>query len=202
MVSSRRRGVETSAMRAKLIAAAEDILREEGFSALTSRTLAERVSLKRQIIHYYFGSIDELLIAVVQRSGEQNICRLEEAVQMEEPLRAVWEVCSDAKQAALMLELNALANRRPAVNAEVLRWVEAARDLQTQALVRHLEQRGLEPTIPPEAATVVLACLSQMLALEAAIGVRKGHAETMTFVDQCLAAFANDRESGPAPFMR
>ena len=45
----------------------------------------------------------------------------------------------------------------------------------------------------PIVATVLLTCLSQFLALEAAIDIRSGHTETLQFVDQCLRDFAQGR---------
>src|ERR1700722_20332746 len=108
MASQRRRGTQPSATRADLIEAATDLIREQGYAGLTSRTLADRLNLSRQIVHYYFKSIDELRIALVQESATRTLKRLDVAVQSAEPLRAVWELYNDPEQAALSLELNAL----------------------------------------------------------------------------------------------
>jgi AcrR family transcriptional regulator len=196
MAVSRRRGVQSSATRAELIEAAATLICEEGYAALTSRTLADRLSLSRQIVHYYFKSIDELLVALVQQRAAKSLVLLEEALGSVEPLRAVWEICSNPEQAALSLELNALANRRPAVRAEVKKFAEQFRQIQARALVRHLELRGIEPAIKPIVATVLLTCLSQILALEAQIDITLGHKETLELVDDCLRVFAHDGASG------
>lgn len=190
MVVRRRMGVASSATRAELIEAAAKLICEEGYAALTSRTLADRLQLSRKIVHYYFKSIDDVLIALVQQRAAKSLASLEEAVRSAEPLRAVWEICSNPEQAALSLELNALANRRPAVRAEVKKFAEQFRQIQVRALTRHLEERGIEPLIKPIAATVLLTCLSQILALEAQIEITLGHKETLQLVDDCLRAFA------------
>jgi AcrR family transcriptional regulator len=195
MVSGRRRGVEGSATRAELIEAGAQLIREEGYAALTSRTLANRLGLSRQIVHYYFKSIDELLIALVEQRATRSLSRLDEAAASAEPLRALWEMCSDPDQAALTLELNALANRRPAVRAVVKKFAEQVRELQTHVLLRHLAKRGISPSIKPLAATVLLTCLSQILALEAEIDIKLGHKETLELVDDCLRAFAEGHPS-------
>jgi TetR/AcrR family transcriptional regulator len=193
-VVTRRRGVQSSATRAELIEAAGAVLRDEGFAALTSRTLADRLNLSRQIVHYYFKSIDDVLIALIQQRAARSMARLEEAARSAEPLRAVWEICNDPEQAVLSLELNALAHRRPAVRAEVKKFAEQFREVQAHALVRHLEQRGIEPSIKPIVATVLLTCLSQILALETAIDITLGHKDTLELVDECLRAFAEAGE--------
>jgi TetR/AcrR family transcriptional regulator len=198
MTSDRRRGVENSAVRAALIEAAEQLLREQGYPAVTARNLGDKVNLKRQIVHYYFRSMDELYIAVIRRGADKMRPRLEAAFGSDEPLRTLWDINSDRAQATLSLELNALASRRPAVRAEVKRFAEEFRDLQTRVLVQHLEKRGITPDLRPIVAMVLLTSLSQVLTLESAIDIDRGHAETLEFVDDCLRAFAQGRSS-PMP---
>jgi len=198
MVSSRRRGVENSAVRSALIDAAELLIREGGYPSVTARNLADKINLKRQIVHYYFHSMDDLFIAVIRRGADKARPRLEAALTSDEPLRALWEINSDPVQATLTLELNALASRRPAVRAEVKRFAEEFRDLQTRVLVTHLEKRGISPELQPIVATVLLTSLSQVLTLESAIDIDRGHPETLAFVDDCLRAFAEGRMS-PMP---
>src|SRR5262249_23627983 len=60
MASSRRRGDESSATRALLLEAAEDLMREEGYPAVTTRRLAGRVGVSNQLVHYYFRTMDDL----------------------------------------------------------------------------------------------------------------------------------------------
>lgn len=177
-------------MRSSLIEAAELLIREAGYPSVTARNLAAKIDLKRQIVHYYFRSMDDLFIAVIRRGADKVRPRLEAALTSDEPLRTLWELNSDPAQATLSLELNALASRRPAVRAEVKRFAEEFRDLQTRVLVQHLEKRGISPDLQPIVATVLLTSLSQVLTLESAIDIDRGHGETLEFVDDCLRAFA------------
>lgn len=197
MVSDRRRGGESSAVRIALLDAAEELIREGGYPAVTARNLADKVNLKRQIVHYYFKSIDDIFVAVIRRNSERVKARLQDAMDVDEPIRALQELNRDPEQAILSMESNALANRRPAVRAEVARATEELRELQTRILERHLEQRGITPAMRPIVATVLLTSLAQVLALEAAIDVSSGHAETYEFIDACLRAFA---EGSVPPF--
>jgi TetR/AcrR family transcriptional regulator len=198
MVSTRRRGVENSAVRSALVDAAELLIREGGYPSVTARNLADKISLKRQIVHYYFHSMDDLFIAVIRRGADKARPRLEAALTADQPLRALWEINSDPAQATLTLELSALASRRPAVRAEVKRFAEEFRDLQTRVLIEHLKKRGISPDLQPIVATVLLTSLSQVLTLESAIDIDRGHPETLEFVDECLRAFAEGRVS-PLP---
>lgn len=184
-------------MRAELIDAAEQLIYEGGYPAVTSRTLAEKVGLKRQIVHYYFKSMDDVFIAVVRRASEKMREAVAEAAASDEPLRALIRLNREPQGAILSMELHALANRRPAVRAEVAKSAEEFRDLQTEILTKMLEGRGVDPAIRPVVAIVLLSSLAQVLAVESAIEIERGHAETLAFVDQCLKAFAEGR---PTPF--
>src|SRR5690349_5277453 len=82
--------------KAMLIAAAAQIINAEGYAALSARALAEKVGLKRQIVHYYFRTMEELLLAVVRHYGDESVDRLSDAMNSGDPLRAIWEEEPDA----------------------------------------------------------------------------------------------------------
>jgi AcrR family transcriptional regulator len=195
MASTRRMGVESSETRARLIEAAEEIIRDEGHAALTARRLAERVGLKRQIVHYYFRTIEDLLIAV-SRSREARIRdRFEKALESDDPLRTIWELGHDVTPT--MFEFMALAIRRKAVQAEVKRSIEEFRRLEAEALLRHLKLRGIESTAPPVVAALLVTSLSQTLAVEAALNVSEGHTETVAFIENCLRDYGKGKAREP-----
>jgi len=198
MVSNRRRAAPDTEMHGRLIDAAEAIICEEGHGALTARTLADRLSLKRQIVHYYFESMDELLVQLVRRHSERALAALAEPTVRNDPLRAIWQMSSDRDTALLALELAALAARRPAVRAVVREAAEAARAMQTRLLCEHLAARGLVPTIDPEVATIVLASLSYTIVQEDAVGITAGHDKLRALVEAALERFARmDEETFP-----
>lgn len=182
--STRRMGVQSSEVRAQLIEAAEQIVKEEGCAALTARLLAEKVGLKRQIVHYYFGTIEDLLIAVLRREGERTRARLIRELDTTDLLRWIWELGHGATSTSL--EFVALGTRRKAVQAEVKGYIEEFRRLLSQAVARYFERRGLKPAIPPATLTIVLMSISQSLAVESALGVSEGHSETKALVEEWL----------------
>ena len=47
--------------------AVESVMREDGYGALTARSVAERAGLKHQLVYYYFQTLDDLLIATYER---------------------------------------------------------------------------------------------------------------------------------------
>jgi len=192
----RKLGAENSATRAALIDAAEALMREEGYSAVTSRRVAARAGLKPQLVHYYFRGMDELYLAVFRRGAEENLQRLTAALAQPRPLRALWEFVRDPRGATFTAEFTALAQRSEPVRAEIARYAEQFRRLQMQALERHLSARGIEPRIQPVVASVLMVSLSSVLASEAALGISLGHEETEALAELCLRQF---EESGDAP---
>ena len=75
--AARRIGAPDSKTRAQLMDAAELVLREEGYAAVTSRRVAARAGLKPQLVHYYFRTMDDLFLEVFRRRAEENLARFE-----------------------------------------------------------------------------------------------------------------------------
>jgi TetR/AcrR family transcriptional regulator len=191
---TRRLGAEDSASRSALLDAAQHLLLEEGYAAVTSRRVAARAGLKPQLVHYYFRTMDDLFLALVRRGAEQNLERQARALASPQPLRALWELANDPAGTTLTVELFALSNHRKAIRAELAAYAEQFRRLQRDALATVLEGYGLNPrAYPPDAVLVLLTSLSQVLVMEEALGVTTGHAEMRALVEQVLAGW-----EGPA----
>ena len=95
---------------------------------------------------------------------------------------------SRATSVALSTEFNLYASSRPALREAVGGALDRFRAAQVAVMAAHLEQAGLAQDLPAIAATVVLASVLRGLALEAAIGVSQGHAETLAWLRAVLAA--------------
>jgi len=188
--SVRRKGARSSEVRLKLIELAQKIVESEGSAAVTAGRLAKEVGLGRHIIHYYFGTIDELLVEVIRRSGEQVLRHYEALLETENPIRVIWN--TSAPVAPLVRETVALASRSEIVRAEVERNTRLVRALVTQSLERYLERRGFRPNVPPAAIAMTVLSISQALASETALGVSDGHEETEELVNGWIEAFEMD----------
>ncbi len=121
----------------------------DGYAAVTSRRLETETGLK---VHYHFGSIDDLFIAVVRRRGEINLALKAEALSSSEPLRAWWRLGSDRRGSRLLVEITAAANHRPGLQVEVATFARETRRLQLDALDRllneyRIDNRNLSPLV-------------------------------------------------------
>jgi len=193
MSSTRRRGVESSEVRARLIEAAMQLVRMEGYAAITTRRLAEMVGLKRHIVHYYFGTIEELFIAAIRQEGEKLREFLTEALESDEPLRLILE--SDYPFTVQVIEFAVMATRHKALQAEMSRSTEEFRRMHTAAVERYLKLKGIKPAVPPVAITMAVIGITRFLAEDKAMGASYGHAELRKLVETWIEDFA----SGKAP---
>lgn len=179
-------GLEKSETRTALLEAAERLMGEEGYAAVTSRRLGAYAGVRPQLVHYYFRTMDDLFIAMVRRSAERNLAYVRETLASGDPLRALWAQSRNYAGAALSLELMALANHRKAVRAEMAKHGVEMREMQREALARYFEARGIAGQISPGVVTAILAGVGTYLALEERIGMETAHAETAAFVEAVL----------------
>ncbi|MDE2410705.1 MAG: TetR/AcrR family transcriptional regulator [Sphingomonadales bacterium] len=161
-------------MRQRLIDLAEEIVRTEGSAAVTAGRIAKEVGLGRHIVHYYFGTIDELLAEVIRRSGEAIRTQYEALLATGNPLRVIWD--PHAPVAPVSLELVALSTRSEIVRNAVQHHARLIRTMLTQALERYIRDNGLAPNVPAAAIVFTTLSISQSLASEALLGLEDDHA--------------------------
>ena len=189
--SPRRIGAADSATRSQLLDAAEQLLLEEGYAAVTSRRIGAAAGLKPQLVHYYFRTMDDLFLEVFRRRAEENLGRFEQGVAGGASLREVWDLTADLRGATFLVEFVALANHRKAIRAEIARYAERFRTAQLAALTTALEQAGIgEDQLPPAAALLLMTGVTQVMGIERRLGVRSGHDETLAFIEQTLGQFS------------
>ena len=183
----RRIGAADSKTRARLVEAAEELLLEEGYAAVTSRRVGARAGLKAQLVHYYFRTMDDLFTEVFRRRAEENLARFERAMAADPSLRTLWRLNADPRGAAFSIEFVALANHRKVIRVEIARYAERFRAAQLEALTAALAADGITTDqLPPIVALLMMTGLSQVLALEDALGVTAGHDATVSFVQSVI----------------
>lgn len=192
--SPRRIGASDSKTRSQLLDAAEQLLREEGYAAVTSRRVAAKAGLKPQLVHYYFRTMDDLFIEVFRRRAEADLTHFERAVARDGSLQNLWRMNADVRSAAFTTEFVALANHRKEIRAELARFAERFRAMQLRALGDALEAAGVGAgTMPPVVALLLMTGVTQVMALEQAIGVTSGHEETLGYIDAAVGRLQEER---------
>jgi AcrR family transcriptional regulator len=140
-------------------------------------------------VHYYFRTMDDLFVEVFRRRAEENLGRFERAVAADGSLRNLWQLNADPRGAAFSIEFVALANHRKAIRTEIARYAERFRAAQLGAVTDALAAAGITATqLPPTAALLLMTGLTQVVALEQALGVTTGHDATLAFIERAIAA--------------
>ena len=93
-------GSAASKTRTAILDAAERVMLAEGYAAVTSRSVAGEAGVHAGNVHYYFPSMDDLFIAVLDRGADRNMARMADALASPRPLAALWRLISDAPACA------------------------------------------------------------------------------------------------------
>jgi len=193
--TARRLGAETSQTRARLLDAAEALMFDEGYAAVTSRRVAARAELKPQLVHYYFRTMDDLFLALYRRRAEQGLERQARALAGEQPLWALWDLSRDPRGTAVTMEFTALANHRKAIRAEITASAERYRAEQARGIASVFERYQMSSDVPvPLVCSVLLTAVSRFLVIEhETLGMSTGHDETVAYVEQLIRGLEGDR---------
>ena len=196
MTSARRIGAPDAKNRGVLLDAAEQLMLEEGYAAVTSRRVAEKAALKPQLVHYYFRTMDDLFLAAFRRRAEEGLEAQAQVLQARQPLWALWRFSIDPAATAITMEFIALANHRKALKAEIAYYAERFREEQRKALSMVLDRYGIDPVeVPALVWSVLMTSVSRVLVIEQALGMSAGHAETVEFVERYLHRLEGDPET-------
>src|SRR4051812_28316855 len=197
MTQPRRPRSATPEKRRRLLDAAEQIMLKEGYAAVTSRRVEAEAGLK---LHYHFGTIDDLFIAVVRRHGESTVARLADALASSEPLRAWWRLVSDRRGSALLVELTAAANHRPALQAESAAFARQIRRMQIEALDEILDDYGIDRELfPPALVASAVQGMGFVMAHDQAAGFDTAQDEASTAMARLLDRLESLRARRHAP---
>jgi len=179
---SRRMGAKGSDNWHAMLDGAEAILREEGYAALTSRRVAERIGVKQRLVYYYFHTMDDLVVQTFRRLSVRELERLRLAQASDSPLREIWNVAIHTTDARLISEFMALAGRVDTLRAEVVTFIEESRRIQVEVLSRSVVSRAAG-SIPPVATAIIATSLALTLLRETSIGVTTGHVMVRQVID-------------------
>jgi TetR/AcrR family transcriptional regulator len=188
-----------SAAEDSLLDAAERLLVDVGYGAITTRRLAEEAGVNHGLVHYYFGSIENLLVRVLERFTERLTARQRALYSAEIPFIEKWRaamrylVGEDVEYEKIWLELQALAWNRPDLRDRVARVNAEWRAVLTEAFEEPRRRYGIE--MPLDALVSLVITFNEGIILERAQGITNGHGELLAWIDGWLAGKEEPRRS-------
>jgi TetR/AcrR family transcriptional regulator len=179
-----------SASEEALLDAAERLLVDVGYAGVTTRRLAEEAGVNHGLVHYYFGSIENVLIRTLERFTERLTQRQREMYAADMPFIEKWRTAmrylveEDVRYEKVWLELQALAWNRPEMR-ERLAPVDAEwRAVLTDAFATPREELGIE--MPLDALVCLVVTFNLGVMVERLSGISTGHAELLDWIDRFL----------------
>lgn len=178
----------------RFLDAAERLLVDVGYAAITARKLADEAGANLGLVHYYFGSMEELFLQVLERFTDQLIQR--QRAMYESPASYIekWRAAmryldEDRPYQKVWLELQVMGMNRPEFAARVARvhgeWREAMRASVTEAVTRYqLEHSGFSV----DAWITLIVTVNEGIILERLSGIDRGHSELLAGIDRWLEA--------------
>jgi TetR/AcrR family transcriptional regulator len=184
--------VARSAAEEALLDAAERLLVEIGYAGITTRRLAEEAGVNHGLVHYYFGSIENLLVRVLERFTAELTARQRAMYATDIPFLEKWRramrylVADDVRYEKIWLELQALAWNRPELRDRIAHVNDEWRAVLTEAFAEPRERYGIE--MPLDTLVSLVITFNEGVMLERLSGIETGHAELLEWIDAWMEA--------------
>lgn len=155
-VGSRGTGATGKRTRARIVEAAVETLKSEGFAGASARAIARTGGFNQALVFYHFGSVNELLIAALDATSETRMARYRAAVDEVQNLGELFRVATeiyaedlDSGHIKVLAELMAASSTFPELRAEIVARIEPWVLFTEEAIGRHLEGSPFAPLLAP-----------------------------------------------------
>jgi AcrR family transcriptional regulator len=173
-----------------LLDAAERLLVEIGYAGVTTRRLAEEAGVNHGLVHYYFGSNENLLVHALERFTERLIARQRDLYAADTPFIEKWRtamrylVSEDVTYEKVWLELQAMAWNNPELRERLARVNGEWRAVLTEAFAQARDEFGID--MPVDALVSLVMTFNIGIIVERLGGIEAGHRELLEWIDNWL----------------
>lgn len=181
---------------AAFLDAAERLLIREGAAGISTRQLAREAGQNHGLVHYYFGSVDELMLQTLERFTARVLDRqrsmYESDLSFLEKWRAAMGFIEDDLASGypkVWAELEALGRNNPELRERLNEVDDRWRTLLRDACAKAIEEYGLERSgFSAEAWATLVMQFNKGLLTERLLGFDRGHAEMLAAIDAWLVS--------------
>ncbi len=186
--------------------AAERLLISVGYAGVSARRLAEEAGANHGLIHYYFGSMEQLLVQVLERFTQRLIERQRAMYAADAPFLEKWRAAVgylDDDLASgyqkIWFELQALGWNHPELRERLARIHSQWRETPTQAFTEALANYHLDPEqFPIDAIVALVVTFNEGIILERLGGITEGQAELLAMIDRWLVSLEATKSDSAA----
>jgi AcrR family transcriptional regulator len=172
-----------------LLDAAERLLVDVGAAGITTRRVAEEAGANHGLVHYYFGSVEQLLVRVLERFTDRLIARQRQMYAADVPFLEKWRTAmayldEDRPYQKIWFELQALAWNRPELQERLVRVHEEWREVLREAFAGARDE--LELDVPLEALVSLVYTFNEGIMLDRLSGIEAEHRALLDWIDAWL----------------
>jgi AcrR family transcriptional regulator len=170
--------------------AAERLLVTVGHSGITTRRLAQEAGANHGLVHYYFGSMENLLARVLERFTERMVVRQRAMYAAPDvPFIQKWRAAmryleADRDYQKVWFELQSLAWNRPELRERVAHVNGEWRAVLTEAFAEPRERYAIE--MPLDALVSLVMTFNEGIILERLSGIDAGQVPLLEWIDDWL----------------
>jgi AcrR family transcriptional regulator len=174
-----------------LLDAAERLLADAGHAGVTTRRLAKEAGVNHGLVHYYFGSNENLLVHALERFTGRLIARQRELYAADLPFADKWRtamrylVSEDVSYQKIWLELQALAWNNHDIRARLARVNAEWRAVLTEAFDQPRRELGIE--LPVHGLVSLVMTFNLGIIVERLGGIETGHRELLEWIEQWIS---------------
>jgi len=178
-----------------LMDAAEHLLYEVGYAGVTTRAVAEAAGVNHGLVHYYFGSMEELLTQTLARFAEQ-LAQALEALYADPNLTFAekwrlgsqfWVTEPTSRFPKILLELLAMGWNMPVLRTRLTEVHARFRTIFEHHFGQALRDYGLDESEFPLKVIVAAVTSFQLgLIVESLSGVEEGHPELLDWIQRWI----------------
>ncbi len=150
----------------RIVEAALETLKEDGFAGASARTIARRGRFNQALIFYHFGTLNDLLLAALDRTSEIRMAKYQDAVRgvasVDDAVRVATELYREdlaSGHITVLSEMMAGSSDRPDLGPQIVARIEPWIDLAEDAVKNVLGGTGLDALAPPRAIAYAIVAL-------------------------------------------
>jgi AcrR family transcriptional regulator len=163
--------------RDQLLKSAEHLFLEHGFHRTSIDDIAGGAGFTKGAVYTHFDSKEEVFIALTERRWDDQLARVHAALDdlaaspaghrlasfLQLTRSLLWD---DPGWQLLALEFSVYAARHPSVQKRLSERHHANRSMLAELLAHDLDERGIDPAIPPDDLAAVLLAFFNGIALK------------------------------------
>jgi AcrR family transcriptional regulator len=175
-----------------LLDAAERLLVDVGYAGMTTRRIAEEAGVNHGLVHYYFGSNENLMVRALERFTDRLIARQRELYASDLPFLEKWRTAmrylmsEDVTYEKVWLELQALAWNHLELRERLARVNDEWREVLTEAFAEPHRELGID--MPLDAMVSLVMTFNIGMIVERLGDIETGHEELLEWIDRWLSS--------------